>query len=367
MSITKKVATKITPLTSARFFAALFVVFYHGWPGLRRQHDFLSRVFALGYTSVSFFFMLSGFILAVVYLNSGEPIDKRRFFVSRFARIYPLYLAALALDMPHFLHAERYVTHSSATHIILATLASFGLVQAWFPTLMGIDFPSWSLSAEAFFYLLFPFVGPLLAKMRGIRSIALAAVFYILGICLVQTLHSRDQAYLPLPHLFIFLIGVNLGLTYRSLVQSPIAKSVLERIAPYMVAGSVLLFLALPLFSVDIPERFLQHGLLAPLFALIILGLASENRFILKLFSPGWLVTLGESSFALYLIHVPIGAILRLPIERFGLYMFLCSVLLSVYLSILSFKYLELPCRQWILKTERVRSSERVLTSSLMQ
>lgn len=63
---------KILPLTSARFFAALYVVLYHtalGVPSLRKYGGAFRRVIEMGNISVSFFFMLAGFILALVYLK----------------------------------------------------------------------------------------------------------------------------------------------------------------------------------------------------------------------------------------------------------------------------------------------------------
>lgn len=64
---------RILPLTSLRFFAALFVVFFHTTPlALRaRLPGVIAQTLGLGFTSVSFFFTLSGYILAIVYLSRG--------------------------------------------------------------------------------------------------------------------------------------------------------------------------------------------------------------------------------------------------------------------------------------------------------
>src|SRR5487761_828074 len=92
---------KILPLTSIRFFAAFYVLLFHAERNLAALGwvpRVLMRIVGLGYVSVSFFFLLSGFILALVYLKDGRPVTRRRFYWARVARIYPLYLAAMLLD-----------------------------------------------------------------------------------------------------------------------------------------------------------------------------------------------------------------------------------------------------------------------------
>src|SRR5271155_1236018 len=87
----------IPALTSLRFFAALWVVLFHvNAIGLNRGGSKVYLAFALlGYVGVSFFFVLSGFIL--VYVYAGRQIQKRRFWQARFARVYPAYLFALVV------------------------------------------------------------------------------------------------------------------------------------------------------------------------------------------------------------------------------------------------------------------------------
>ncbi len=97
---------RIHALTSLRFFAALFVVFYHTlWfaiPGLT-QTSIAGRVVSLGYLSVGFFFLLSGYILSIVYLRDDQPVSKRSFYAARFARVYPLFFVTLVAGTPFLL------------------------------------------------------------------------------------------------------------------------------------------------------------------------------------------------------------------------------------------------------------------------
>ena len=90
-------------LTGLRFLAALYVVGFHYAPPLQHGADvFMSA----GYSAVSLFFCLSGFVLAYNYLDverDAITVDRGRFWLSRFARVYPAYLLALAVTAPIFI------------------------------------------------------------------------------------------------------------------------------------------------------------------------------------------------------------------------------------------------------------------------
>src|SRR3569832_1585964 len=87
-------AEHLKPLTSMRFFAAMWVVLYHYWPNLDPHTPALV---SKGYLGVELFFVLSGFILCHVYLQgAGEGRFKYGSFLwARLARVYPLHLATL--------------------------------------------------------------------------------------------------------------------------------------------------------------------------------------------------------------------------------------------------------------------------------
>lgn len=364
---------KILPLTSARFFAALYVMLYHTLPKGSVQGEWqawVKKFIGMGYISVSFFFMLSGFILAVVYLRENRPVNQRRFFVARFARIYPLYLVAMLLDTPHFLHVERAVMHRTPWQIAGEFLATTGLVQSWL-NLRSLNPPGWSLSTETFFYITFPFLGVALWKMRARLALPASILIYGAGVLLVlaiDRLHgTNEQSYNPFPHLFIFMLGILLAKVFVWIGQSSTRSQRLEMAAPWMLLGSLGGLLAIPMTSIVSYESQLQHGLLAPIFAVAILAFASGNRAISALFSAKWMVILGEASYALYLLHYPIHSILRRQIEQRGTPMLLLYLLGTIGLSVVSYYWLEIPARRWILAKEHVRSMETEVTSALSQ
>jgi peptidoglycan/LPS O-acetylase OafA/YrhL len=93
---------KVAPLTSARFLAAIYVVMFHTAYNSGFQIPQWLKVFlSMGSYSVSFFFVLSGYILATVYLKGSGQIDLKSFWKARFGRVYPLFLLLLVLDIPY--------------------------------------------------------------------------------------------------------------------------------------------------------------------------------------------------------------------------------------------------------------------------
>jgi peptidoglycan/LPS O-acetylase OafA/YrhL len=91
-------------LTGIRFFFALGVVLFHQLPSfspedLAQLPQWLLNFLATGYIGVSFFFVLSGFILGHTYARARR-LDLRAFYVARFARVYPLFLFSLGIYLP---------------------------------------------------------------------------------------------------------------------------------------------------------------------------------------------------------------------------------------------------------------------------
>ena len=102
-------------LTGLRCFAALNIVFFHfsnpQWFG------FLAPVVNAGFISVSYFILLSGFVLAYNYAErarNGE-LDRKRFWEARFTRIYPIYFLSLLLSLES---AGRGVPDAHASHVL---------------------------------------------------------------------------------------------------------------------------------------------------------------------------------------------------------------------------------------------------------
>ena len=303
-------------LTSARFFAALWVVLFHIheiglWTG---GGPLYLAITSLGYLGVSFFFVLSGFIL--VYVYAGREIARPLFWQARFARIYPAYLFSLLVTIPNLLHFLPIAQRMHAGRLVLITYPL--LLEAWFPRILFFWNPvAWSLSVEVIFYLLFPFLLRLLEKVGRSRLPLWIAASWLGSLILTSSyvllhpdgvLHTTSQdnnlVWLgalklnPLARLPEFLLGMGAGALF---LKTP-ARS---RTWP-IVTSAALLVLAVTARDV-IPYPILHTGLLAPVFALLIFGLASEPAWT-RFLSARPLILLGEASYSLYLLHsVPIA------------------------------------------------------------
>ncbi len=148
-----KAAVRVDSLTGLRGVAALVVVGTHASAlTVGGLHSGLAWVVGQGRLGVSFFFLLSGFVL----VWSAKPNDApRSFWRRRFARIYPAYLVALLVGLV--------LSHAGGHDPTPAgpLVASLLLVQAWIPDptwFFAVNVVGWSLSVEAFFYLVFPYL-----------------------------------------------------------------------------------------------------------------------------------------------------------------------------------------------------------------
>ena len=145
---------RLTALTGLRCFAALNIVFFHfsnpQWFGI------FAPIVNAGYASVSFFILLSGFVLTYNYAaraRAGE-LEKVRFWEARFTRLYPIYFLSLLLSWK-VLPLE-YASHTHAMFWLGMALTPL-LLQGWVPQLATfLNTPAWTMSAESFYTSCFP-------------------------------------------------------------------------------------------------------------------------------------------------------------------------------------------------------------------
>jgi peptidoglycan/LPS O-acetylase OafA/YrhL len=351
-------------LTSIRFFAALWVVLFH----LRQILPlpvFLRPVIDRGYVGVSLFFMLSGFILTYNYLP--RDFTHADFWRARFARIWPMYMVGLALGLPAFVHS---VTHRGVPGVSSA-LASLTLTQAWnSKTAVAWNAPGWSLSCEVFFYLLFPStlaVGVSIFKNHPWKSLtsvwllSIAAPLLYLWISPEGVVSPESHAawltvvrFNPLIRFPEFVLGVILGVIYLHGFRLP-----RPRIA---VIASLVAILTVLVAGKSLPYPLFHNGLLAPLFALIIVGLAADDC---GLGFPA-LLLLGEASYSLYIIHSPALSWLKalfdlLHITLSGRTFGTIFLAVSVVASVCTYKLIELPAKSHLYgrRTRRPSSPTR--------
>jgi peptidoglycan/LPS O-acetylase OafA/YrhL len=276
-----------------RWVAALLVFAYHvhviqyfeaGWA--RRIVDW---AFGAGVTGVSFFFILSGFVLAWSARDGGRP---QKFWLRRIARIYPVHfvtaLAALALiwlQSPDLLPAGD------------ALVANLLLVHSWRLDSrfnQSLDPVSWSLACEAFFYAVFPLIFVWLRRL-GHRAIWGVAAFSVLAVLTIPFVVERQtMQFFPLARLSEFVLGMALACLVSAgrLRVYGFAAAIAVTVAGYALASSV-----------GTPHRYAACTVFG--FALLITAAATADLearpFILR---HRLLIRLGELSFAFYMVHI---------------------------------------------------------------
>jgi peptidoglycan/LPS O-acetylase OafA/YrhL len=347
-------------LTSLRFFAALSVVVFHvvsARSGDALEFDgFIKELAIGGYSAVTFFFILSGFILTYAHAGPSEvdhpDIKPSTFWRLRFARIVPAYFLGLLLGLP--LLVDFLQSSAPALEKAVGPVLALFFLQAWWPPVAEIwNYPAWSLSVEAVFYALFPWLSLASARLSRRRlflvgyaliavTTACRAVPPIAGNPLVQ--------HFPLFHLPLFIFGMALGRQFMfGREMSPQSHAAMFGLG---VVALVLLFG----FGSSLPSWTRRDPVLVLVFSLIILGGARPAGVVRPLSLP-LLVLLGEASYSIYILHVPIrlwweGLEFGLPNPvNLSLYF---GVLLVV--SILSFQCVEKPLRK-LLSTPRSRAA----------
>jgi peptidoglycan/LPS O-acetylase OafA/YrhL len=347
-------------LTGLRGIAAVLVVMHHaslhiGGTGLPAMGELLRR----GYLGVDLFFVLSGFVISMVYgfwFTGGPPgaalpgtggkagQDRTDtagavavFLMRRAARVWPLHAAVLAA-----LLADAALSGGPLPSPRFA-LANFMLVQGW--GVSGeINAPAWSVSTEFLAYLLFPLLaGPVLRRRWG-AALGLAAVAALLAACLAlaptgpgrRGLLDIYQNYSVLPAMRClagFLLGM---LAWRAGQRPEVAR---QAARPWVAPGTLLLALGMMLAGAG-------DLLVLALLPVMVLALHHGRGRAWRLFTVQPLHGLGTLSYAIYLIHYALLPVLDGPgpvAARLALY-----ALATLLLAALAHQLVERPTRRLV-------------------
>ncbi|MBX9696067.1 MAG: OpgC domain-containing protein, partial [Cyanobacteria bacterium] len=120
---------RIDALTTFRFFAAALIVVEHAQGSFALLDDLPGNI--VWSQGITFFFVLSGFILTFVYPQLDSVRETVEFLAKRVARIWPLHVSVFflrALVMPSVL-----LTFPGAAPKVLVLLANLAMVHAWIP------------------------------------------------------------------------------------------------------------------------------------------------------------------------------------------------------------------------------------------
>jgi peptidoglycan/LPS O-acetylase OafA/YrhL len=375
---------QLLPLTGLRFFLALWVVIYHQTspqnylgPSMAKLPEAIFCFLRTGYLAVGIFFLLSGFVLSYSHSLTTSFTAPRlaNFAIGRFARIYPTYCLGLLLIAPFIV--AHVLTSGSVGFAIRETAKAFlnwTLLQSWVPrAALSWNPPGWSLSDETFFYCCFPFVGVALWKLSGLRRILLACALIwaasLVAPLIAFTLPLRPFglapatsapwdanpfwanliSFNPLLRFPDFCLGILVCRLYFELRWRN--SSLLGKGYWLYVPGLVLELLVLTRSNV-LPLPFVQNGLLLPLHSLVILGFALGGGACGRLLSTSPVVFLGNASYAMYILHVPLffwlntiaKKFLHVKPSGFGWMLFYLAAVICV--SCVVFKALEQPANR---------------------
>lgn len=340
---------RLDSLTGLRWFAALAVFIYHSW-----QVSWVPKLHVIGIfgdSGVAFFFVLSGFVLTWSFSEQTSPV---LFYWRRFSRIWP----ALLVTTVFAYFALRQHWSTSGRDVFL----DLGLLQAWHPNITLTANPvSWSLSAEAFFYLLFPFVIRPVLRCRT-RMLAVLAVVLV-GLNLFYRWWTFRYI-LPSHHTTFDLGFLTVNPAYRALeflLGVVVGAAMLRGWRPRVPMSLALLVVAVDVWLLWYGMRthvlgyYWWNQALAPAFALVIVAAASRDLAGKRsVFRSRPLVALGEWSYAFYLIHLTVihGLLPYIRPSRASTYTnlwpMLVNLVIALVLSWLCYRFVERPAEKWL-------------------
>jgi peptidoglycan/LPS O-acetylase OafA/YrhL len=314
---------RLDPLTGLRGVAAYSVLLGHSihfafqYNTIGPLHEFAER---LAYFGMSLFFVLSGFVMhynyAKVIQSEGLARGGYKFLIARLARLYPLYVVAILLPIQHI----PFITF--ADPIVAASYAL--MLQSWFGFPDVLFPPAWSVSTEAFFYLVFLLSAPLLPRIRsphivlvGLCITAPVVIFVVLGFGQNEILtwlsnhpwiaHSQDgraisanwvwvSYYSPYLRVLEFAAGVLASMVFEmprkrrpAFYQFCIAVSI-------SWCGIVLLFGA--------PATLLPNFIFAPALAALVIALCRSETVVSRVLSRPLAVGAGDISYSVYILQM---------------------------------------------------------------
>ena len=371
--------TKVVPidaLTGLRFVAAILVYLSHMPVNTKAgMPDFILNFIQAGYNGVGLFFTLSGFVICYNYYDKFEKrviSNLWPFFVARFARIYPAYL----LFFLFYFTANNLTTQFE--HSKRAILQQLTLTQAWNPDFtvsQSYDAVAWSVSVEAFLYLIFPFLAHFLLKycsrINQLLILGGIALLSTLGLAAFYSLNRQTQFptflaehyvlyQLPLARLPDFVLGCVAARIYMLWKDKPVSR-IEQRIGTIVLTLSIISIGLVMLCTWDWVGPFKFGAGYCLSFVCIIFCLARYQSLAAKLLSTRWCILLGEASYVFYLIHREILGRYRASIIIPGeLHVYLFNIILFLLINMLAlglFTYFETPLRRFIRRKLLPRTS----------
>lgn len=354
----------IKPLTSLRFLFAMCVFLSHYSLGEE-------VIFPEGYIGVSFFFILSGFIISYNYKRKFEEktISAKTFIAARIARIYPLHLAMFLFVL---MLTIRSVIKNDIAFPWKPLFFNAALLQSFIPVkscYFSFNAVSWSISDELFFYFAFPIVIVFFTKIKRkillILGLSVLCIYFAAVFIVPEQYHHALFYIHPFFRIIDFIIGIEIFSVWKYMQSAKIKNgkflSFLNRkdIATIVEVLSVCLLVVMICVSGNVPQVYRYASYYWIPMALIILCFAQSNGggILSQVLSWKPFVIAGEISFGFYMLHQQMIGIGRAILARlsgrfsvslpaFGEFVIILTAVLAA--SLVSFYFFERPANKLI-------------------
>jgi peptidoglycan/LPS O-acetylase OafA/YrhL len=368
----------LTTLTPLRGIAALLVVIFHCNLMLNpfMPHRYTHFVES-GWLWVDFFFVLSGFIMSYVYgkyfKNGTTGSAYKKYLGARLARVYPLHfftliwaiICAMAITRlstsldPFFADMFNVKTAVPASLLLIQSLHIFNAAP--------LNTPSWSLSTEWWVYMIFPLFVPFFSRLKiigkSLTLIFIIAMFLVIRYWLGPLSGPvKGQPTINLVADFGFircLAGFLTGMLLFEFYEAKAGYSILKNSWSFIVFFTGIL-VAMHFGIMDV--------IILAFFPFILLTAAYNTSGVKKFLDTRPLQRLGDWSFSIYMVHVPLmmlywiysvkkdpghfSDIMKLITSKpnYGLGVVLCviTVTLTLLVASLTYKYVEVPARNYL-------------------
>ena len=362
MEYPQKSSTHLHTLTSIRGFAAIWVLMFHLRYEVRQFYPELYHMtlgfWKSGFLGVDLFFVLSGFVISLNYQKTFSSFHRsnfQAFMIKRFARIYPVYLACLLCTLIvfgafvwfEFPYKQKniFTSWGFLQSLTMTQILSFPVPRQW-------NLVAWSVSAEWFAYLSFPFLALLTSRINTHKMrIIILGVLCITYLWIMNIMQRPSAMELGL---FRIAGGFSMGVLLCGVrdILSPSWKE--SRLWGWLV---IVIFASIPFLYVFSTNHRVASVVWAPIIFLPIIFSLAQPGAAWKIMTSNKMIYLGHVSYSLYMIHTTILLAFRSafdmhtiihPIYKIG---YMGAELLLIFISShILYTRLEEPARKYILQ-----------------
>ncbi len=359
-------------LNAVRFFAATAVIFHHieqnkFWFNIPNHWD-TPFIDALGHKAVSLFFVLSGFLITYLLMDEvrkTNTVSVKKFYLRRILRIWPLYYLLITIGffvLPYILDYDLFPQqiqkHFSFKWFIVYLLLFPNLVRVWGRTMIGLN-QSWSIGVEEQFYIIWP----LLIKKFKDCILKFLIIFIILKMFLQILLYFIDEnlyklfSLLQIEQMAVGAIGAYILFHNKQKLLKII----------YHTFTQIIIFVALIMIMLS-GIHFIGITIIeGVVFTLFIMNVSVNDNFKFKLENKLF-TRLGNISYGIYMYHTMVIALLmnflyQTPLKdnlvTFNIVLYTGSVLITLLISDLSYRYFEMGFLKLKSKFQIIKSTDK--------